>query len=142
MLLAGYTAQAAHVLRVNHTSGDVVHFVLDDQPQISFTGSKLKIVSTVNPQGTHFELDDIESLDFTEALAAEAPDAGLKVTTDREGVTITNVPEGATVVVCNLTGHTINVPVTADGTLRLLRADLQKGVYIIKINDFTLKTIL
>lgn len=143
LFLSALAADAAECLRVKPKSGDPVTFLFSESPEVSFTGSRLKVTSTSQPTGTYFEMDDVDSVDFTDDSGLSTPSTGsIEVFSDAAGVHFTGIPESATLAVFSVSGVMIHSGVCPGGEYHLLRSDLPSGIYIVKINEFTIKSAL
>lgn len=137
LLGAGLCAQASDALRLFGQDGSVSEFVFDEQPELSFAGSKLKIASA--SKTVCFELDDISHISFavTSGLA-DTPSPGISFAATAQGVEFTNLPQGAEVEVIDLQGRRV-LKAEANGSYLLRRADIGQGTHIVKIQNFVTK---
>ena len=143
LMASQLAAVAAEGLRVTPTTGEPVTFLFSEKPEVSFTGTRLKVTSTAQPSGVYFEMDGIEMLDFTkDSSLDELPDGGIEVRSDAAGVHFSCIPEGAMVAVYSISGTAVHTGECRTGEYHLLRADVPVGIYIVKINQLTLKTAL
>lgn len=141
-LFEGAICLAGQSMRVTPLSGDPALFNFEDHPEISFSGTSLKIktVSASNP--VTFELDNIASIDFPEGSEVVVlKKSAISLTSDGEGFHFANVPEGSAALLVSASGATEMLRVEG-GMVHVLRGNLQPGVYVIKINGFVTKIIL
>lgn len=135
-------AVPANSLRVAIADGDPVSFLFDEQPELTFVGSTLQIKSA--SRSAVIELDKV--VDITMAFAQESsvdavakPSIAMQMLAD--GVQFSGIADGSTVCVADLTGRSYRCEVV-DGAFVLSRNVLPKGMYIVRINNFTAKVNL
>ena len=144
ILLLGATiaAGAAECLRIKPLTGEAVTFLFEDQPEVSFAGSKLQ-VKTASASPVSFEMDDIESIDFNQTTGASLADAaGISLRADALGFHLAGAPDGASAMVFDIAGHLLRSAECPAGEFHLLRSDFGRGVFIVKIEGFTAKVVL
>lgn len=135
---------ASSALIVTPVSGEAVRFVFEQEPEVSFVGSKLHVKTNEAGRTAEFEMDDIESLSFdtaSGAAAAEAPGSGIVCTHRGESVVFSNIPEGTAAAVYTPDGKVVMTAV-AGGELTLDRSSLGAGLYIVRIGAFAAKVKL
>lgn len=144
LILSAIGAFAAGGLRVTPVSGEPVVFLFDDRPEVSFIAGKLQVKTAMNNTPVVFELDDIDSIDFSgeTSISDIEASAEIAVTIDSRGVHFLNVPAGATASVFTLNGITVISTTVGASTFDIDRSQLAAGVYIVKINNFVTKIAL
>lgn len=144
LLLYGIVCYASTGLRVIPRTGEAVIFMFEEQPEVTFLAGKLQIKTTSQVSPTGFDLDDIESIDFTTPSKIDnaATDACIHISADNAGVHFTNVPADATAAIYDMGGACVTTTKVNDGTYHILRSDIATGVYVVKINEFVTKIAL
>lgn len=144
LLLCGFGIHADNCLTVTTAAGGVVTYHFADKPELKFLGGTVKVTTQAGHDPVTFELSEIESIKLEDATGVEAPveTAKMAVITDTAGIHFHGVEDGAQAVVASVDGRVVVNTVVNGGEFHLLRGDLAKGVYIIKINKFTTKIIL
>lgn len=129
-------------LNIRTKSGDVVTIKYADQPEIKFNGTKMTITTATTDEPVVIELSDIDGMEPEKPAGIGAVAENLMtIMTDASGVHFTGVPDGATVLVAAIDGRVWVNTVVSDGEYHLYAADFAKGIYIVKINQFTTKVI-
>lgn len=144
-LLAGLSVFAADGLRVTPRSGESVVFLFDQEPEISFVADRLQISSNDSSEPFAIDLDDVESVTFENGLSVVSLEEadGMFFTSDAEGVHFRNVPEGASVLVCDMTGRVLlNSHAGNSGVFDLLRSEYGGSMLVVKVGTLTAKIAL
>lgn len=140
-MIAGWACAYAaepNGLEVTLCDGATATVLFDANPELSFTGSKL-VVTLPDRDGLTYELDAVESIVFKTVSGAEDIIAdAITMQATAAGVTFGNLGVGTPVTVYDLQGRAVQCAV-ADGSFTLERSTLPRGVYIVKINNFTTK---
>lgn len=142
LLASAFVAGAADGLRVKTLTGDAVVFHFDTRPEVTFLAGRLQVKTADEPAVT-FEIDDIDSIEFAAVTGVDAPgDCGIRMSADALGVLFAGIPDGAHAAVYAVSGQLLVSARCSGGELRLSRAELGCGVYIVKIDGFTAKIAL
>lgn len=143
LLFGVFGAYAEDAFHIYTKSGDVVTMQFAHSPEITFQGSKMTVSTSTGANPVVIELDDIDAIHMRNQSGLEdAVAEGISIVTDSEGIHFCNVPQGANVMVATIEGRLV-VSTTVDaGEYTLSTSDMAKGIYIIKINQFTTKVIL
>lgn len=142
LLFSFVGAFAEGSLNIRTKNGDVVTIKYADQPEIKFNGTKMTITTAATDQPVVIELTDIDGMEPEKPAGIGAvADNLMTIMTDASGVHFTAVPEGATVLVAGIDGRVWVNTVVNDGEYHIYAADYAKGIYIVKVNQFTTKVI-
>lgn len=142
LLFSFVGAFAEGSLNIRTKSGDVVSIKYAEQPEIKFNGTKMTITTATSDQPVVIELSDIDGIEpqKNSGIGAVA-DNLLTIMSDAAGVHFSGVPEDAALLVAGVDGRVWVNTVVKDGEYHLYAADFAKGIYIVKINQFTTKVI-
>jgi hypothetical protein len=127
-------------LRVVPLSGESVIFLFDEQPEMSFDGTTLKI-TTASEQPISFEMDDVDYVDFvnqSRVTSVAATESGIKVSAVPGQITFSGISSTDQVCVYSLDGRVVMQP-SVDSQFVINRGDLPAGIYIVRIGRFTTK---
>ncbi len=135
-----YANDSMHIRTKN---GDVVSFKYADKPEIKFNGTKMTITTAAGDDPVVIELNDIDGVDMAKpaGISGAMTDNVMTIMTDGSGVHFTGIPQGANVLVAAIDGRVVVNTVVDNGEFHLASGDFAKGVYIIRINQFTTKVI-
>ena len=140
MLPAAINAQTS-TLVLHHADGKTSEVELYTMPRIQMTADKM----IISVQGSRQEFDKSDVVRFTykginTGISAVKPETRYRVDEDR--VTFYGISATDRISVCNAGGVQMPVCLTADGNdAVLLLTQLPSGVYLVTINDRTLKFI-
>ena len=134
LLFSFVGAFAEGSLNIRTKSGDVVSIKYAEQPEIKFNGTKMTITTATSDQPVVIELSDIDGIEpqKNSGIGAVA-DNLLTIMSDAAGVHFSGV--------AGVDGRVWVNTVVKDGEYHLYAADFAKGIYIVKINQFTTKVI-
>lgn len=128
----------ANGLEVALSSGETATVLFDARPELSFVGSRL-VITLPDREGLSYELDDVESIVFKTVAGIDDICANtITMEADSQGITFGHLAEGSQVAIYDLQGRTVQ-STTATERYTIARGTLPRGVYIVKINNFTTK---
>ena len=140
MLLSMICLHAAQYMTVTPLTGDPVSFRFDTQPEISFLSGKLQVKTADGTTPTKFDIDDVESITFTDAGGVDSPtESMMYFTSDADGLHYFNVAQEAQATVYDIKGVCLKSCSVSGGEFHVSRAEFGKGIYIVKINNLTTK---
>lgn len=139
-LLWCFAAMAVEGLTVTTKSGTTATFLYVDKPEVTFPRGKVVITSEGSDPAT-FEIDDVAEIKLDTEAGVDCVEAaaGISFSIDGEGLHFYNVPAGARAIVANIAGVVILDRTVEYGLLTIGRDIFQKGVYIVRVGDFTTK---
>lgn len=134
-------AASINTLVVTMKNGSETVFFLRDQPNVSFDGSELKVVSLKST--TSFALADVLRFTYVKKDLSGIDEMTVDPTTvsfDEGILVISQLPKGASAWVYTADGKLIQ-QLTAQhaGTFRLNLATLPTGLYLVKVDNITYK---
>ena len=126
-------------LLVRTVGGETVAVLCETNPVVTLSDGKLSIASSTE------DVVEFEITDIAEMLFGDAPD-GIVVSELRRfdfvlqdgGAVLRNIPEGVEPRVYTSDGRSIPVPLCY-GELRLSRATLGTGIFVVRVGTFSVK---
>ncbi|MDE6278263.1 MAG: T9SS type A sorting domain-containing protein [Muribaculaceae bacterium] len=143
LMLTICAVYASSALIVTPVSGEAVRFVFEQEPEVSFVGSKLHVKTNDASNKAEFEIDNVASLSFDNSsdVSAATPGSGIVCSHRGDAVVFSNIPEPTAAAVYTVDGKMVLSGV-ANETLTLDRSRLGAGLYIVRIGAFTAKVKL
>lgn len=138
-------AQDLSMMKLSMKDGTNINIELDKSPEVMLDEETLVIkwVDSASPKSV--SIDDVVDIRFTnisgiEAISSEnAPDISFKVS--GKTLRITNIPAESQLMVVSIAGITVLTRKVSDMTEINLN-DFSSGIYVIRINDKSLKITL
>ena len=125
-------------LLVKTLEGKMVGVVFEANPVVTVSKGKL-IIKSSSADTMEFEISDIAEILFGEdATGISSPESFAFVLQDG-GALLRGIPKGVKPYVYSLDGRSIPTPPFAGGELRLSRATLGTGIFIVKVGSFSTK---
>lgn len=127
-------------LLVMTSDGHTSVVLFNSKPVVTFSDGKLKVKSS-SADVVEFEIADIAEMQFcdaSEALAIAGPEGTTCVLQDG-GVLLRDIPKGIVPCVYAIDGRSIPTPSFQGSELRLSRATLGTGIFIVKVGKFSTK---
>jgi len=118
--------------------GDVAVVLFEANPVVTVSNGVL-IVKPSSASAMRFEIANIEEIVFDDNPTAISEAKGFSFVVQDGGALLRNIPDGVTPRVYSIDGRSLPTPPHAGGELRLSRATLGKGIFIVKIGTFSAK---
>ena len=127
-------------LLVKTSSGETTAVLFDTNPVVTVGNGAL----TITPDSTEamtFEIADIAEIVFgdTPSSITLSKQQGVTCIWQASGVLLRGIPQGVKPRVYSIDGHSLPAPALHNGELRLSRATLGTGIFIVKVGTFTTK---
>lgn len=123
------------------TSGDEMAAVLfETNPVVTVSNGKL-VVNSSSPNTLEFEIADIVEILFGDASDVTPIDEakGFACVLQGDAILLRGISEGVTPLIYSIDGRRLPTPSLQGGELRLSRATLGSGIFIVKVGTFTTK---
>ena len=144
MLLAlpiGMLADSQNTLVVKLKNGAETAFFLKDQPNVTFEGTNLKVVS--QKETVTFALSDVLRFTYVKKDASGIDETVVdptEVSYDGGVLVISKLKQGASVDIYSLDGKLVRqLKAYRSGTYRLSLSELPTGLYLVKADNITYK---
>ena len=127
-------------LLIKTQDGETAGILFETVPVVTIASGKLTVKSTY-ADPVEFEITDIAEIQFgdkSEATAINLP-KGFACVLQEGGTLLRGIPEGVQPRLYSLDGQALPTPSVQDGELRLNRATLGSGIYIVKIGSLSTK---
>ena len=124
-------------LQVKTSGGETATVLFETNPVVTVTSGRL----TIKPDtGTslQFEISEIEEILFNTATGISEM-KGFACVLQDGGVLLRGIPDGVKPLVYSIDGRNVAIPSSSGGELRLNRATLGDGIFIVKIGTFVSK---
>lgn len=136
------TIDASNVLVLHWASGATTTFVLvDDEPRLTFNGDSI-FVTTANSE-SHVGMSEVSGFSYvldSQATAINSVQNGHVISLKDNRLDVCGLPSGSEVKVFDTAGRLYkSIKVGQDGRCSLSIDSLSKGVYIIRVLNFTTK---
>lgn len=141
-------AQISFLTAEEGTQGIIVKTLGGETAAVSFQANPIVTVSngklSVKPkadEAIQFEITDIAEIlfgDTADATGISAPHS-LTCVLEDGGVLLRGIPQGIIPCICSIDGRSIPTPPMQDGEMRLSRATLGTGIFIVKAGTFSAK---
>lgn len=127
-------------LMVKTMGGETTAVLFETNPVVTVSNGKLTVKSTA-AEAVQFEITDIAEILFGDAsnLSAIHEAKGFACVLQDGAALLRGIPKGAKPRIYTLDGHSMPTPALSNGELRLSRATLGTGVYIVKVGAFSTK---
>lgn len=127
-------------LLVKTLDGETAAVLFETNPVVTVSSGKL-IVKSSSADAVEFEITDIAEIQFGDASGATAicDLEGFACVLQDGGVLLRGIPKGVVPRVYSIDGRSIPTPPFLGGELRLDRATLGTGIYIVKVGKFSTK---
>ena len=127
-------------LLVKTLDGETAAVLFETNPVVTVSSGKL-IVKSSSADAVEFEITDIAEIQFGDASGATAISdlEGFACVLQDGGVLLRGIPKGVVPRVYSIDGRSIPTPPFLGGELRLDRATLGTGIYIVKVGKFSTK---
>jgi len=120
--------------------GEMAAVLFETNPVVTVSSGKLNIKPS-SESTISYEITDIAEIvfgDVSEATAISKPESFAFVLQDA-GALLRDIPKDVKPLVFSLDGRRMPIPPISNGELRLNRATLGTGVFIVKVGTFTTK---
>ena len=127
-------------LLVKTSDGEMAAVLFESNPVVTVSSGKLTIKSS-SADAVEFEIENIAEIQFgdvSEVTAIAGPEGTTCVVQDG-CVLLRDIPTGIEPRICTADGRSIPVPPFAGNQLRLSRATLGTGIFIVRIGAFSAK---
>lgn len=127
-------------LLVKTVGGETAAVLFEAHPIVTASNGKL-IVKSSSSDVVEFEISDIAEIlfgDVSEATDISVPEGFSYVLQDR-GALLRGIPKGVKPRVYSLDGRSLPTPRIHNGELRLSRATMGPGIFIVKVGTFSTK---
>lgn len=137
-------ADKGKALLVNTIGGNHATILLDDQPEVTVAAGSLIVTSKAADSPVKIEIDSIATMKFGDASSTKvsALTAGIICSLQQGTATFKGIPSNTMIKVCTIDGGIVPIPRCTGGELRLTRASLGPGIYIVRIGTFATKITL
>ena len=127
-------------LLVKTSGGETTAVLFEASPVVTVSSGKLTVKSS-SADAVQFEISDIVEIQFGDASDATAISnlEGFACVLQDGGVLLRGIPKGVKPRICSIDGRSLPTPPFSDGDLRLSRATLGTGVFIVKVGKFSTK---
>ena len=127
-------------LLVKTTGGETAAVLFETNPVVTISNGKLTIKSGL-ANTVEYEITDIAEIWFGDAKEGTAISQmkGFAYVVQDGGALLRGIPKGVQPRVYSLDGRILPTPPMQNGELRLSRATLGSGIFIVKVGTFTTK---
>lgn len=127
-------------LLVKRLSGETVTVLFETKPVVTVSDGKL-IVKPTSSEAVELEISDIAEIMFGEASdpSSISEVEGFSYILQDRSALLKGIPRGVKPLVYSLDGHSLPTPNVVRGELRLSRATLGTGTFIVKVGKFSTK---
>lgn len=125
-------------LLVKTLGGETVPVLFEANPVVTVTSSKLVIKST-GADNVEVAINDLAEIQFGDATDAITAPGGFAFVLQQGAALLRGIPEGTVPQVYDLGGRSLPTPPVHGGDLRLSRATLGPGIFIVKVGTFSTK---
>lgn len=128
---------------VRTLGGTTASVLFEANPVVTVANGKLS-VSSASASAVSLEITDIAEIVFGDASEADGVRAvkGFACVVGEGGAVLRGIPEGVKPRVYALDGRSLPTPPVRGGELRLNRATLGTGVFVVKVGTFSTKVML
>ena len=134
------TEEAGQGLLVKTIGGETAAVLFEANPVVTVNKGKLTVKSSTK-ETFEFEISDIAEITFGDAADAtgiKAPDS-FSYVMQEGGVVLRNIPKGVKPFVYSIDGRSLPTPSLRGDELRLDRATLGSGIFIVKVGTLSAK---
>ncbi len=130
-------------LLVKTLDGQTTSILFEANPVVTFADGKL-MVKPSQEDAVEFEIADIAEIQFGDVSDASSirGTEGFSCVLQENGVLLRGIPKGTKPQVCTLDGRSLPTPSVQGDELRLSRAALGSGVFIVKVGTFSAKIMI
>ena len=127
-------------LLVKTSGGETTAVLFEASPVVTVSSGKLTVKSS-SADAVQFEISDIVEIQFGDASDATAISnlEGFACVLQDGGVLLRGIPKGVKPRICSIDGRSLPTPPFSDGELRLSRATLGTGIFIVNVGKFSTK---
>ena len=127
-------------LLVKTLGGETTAVLFETNPVVTISSGKL-IVKSSSAEAVEFEITDIAEIQFGDASDASAISdlEGFACVLQDGGVLLRGIPNSVKPRVYSIDGRSLPTPHFRGGELRLSRATLGTGIFIVKVGTFSTK---
>ena len=127
-------------LLVKTSDGETTAVLFEASPVVTVSNGKLTVKSS-SADPVQFEISDIAEILFGDASddTAISEQEGFACVLQDGGVLLRGIPKGVKPSICSIDGRSLPTPPFSDGELRLSRATLGTGIFIVKVGKFSTK---
>ena len=134
-------AEGGQGLLIKTVGGETAAVLFEAHPIVTVSDSKL-VVKSNSSEAVEFEISDIEEIQFgdasDEATTINVPEGFAYVLQD-SGALLRGLPKGVKPRVYSIDGRSLPTPRIRNGELRLSRATMGPGIFIVKVGSFSTK---
>lgn len=127
-------------LLVKTLDDEMAAVLFETSPVVTVSSGKL-IVKSSSSNTIEFEISDIAEIQFGDAseVTAITELKGFSCVLQDNGVALRDIPKGIKPRIYTLDGRSVPTPPFQNGELRLNHATLGKGIFILKVGEFSTK---
>ena len=127
-------------LLVKTLGGETVGVLFETNPVVTVSNGKL-VVKSSSADTVEFEITDIAEIQFGDASGGTSISEleGYSFVLQESGALLRGIPKGVKPRVYSIDGRSIPTPSVHNGELRLSRATLGTGIFIVKVGTFSTK---
>ena len=127
-------------LTVKTLGGETASVLFEANPAVTVSEGKLNIKPKA-ADAIEFEIDEIAEIVFGEVSDATAIKGteGFAFVLQEGGAVLRGIPDGTMPLVYSIDGRRLPTPSFSNGEMRLNRATLGPGIYIVKVGTFSTK---
>lgn len=127
-------------LLVKTSGGETTAVLFEASPVVTVSSGKLTVKSS-SADAVQFEISDIVEIQFGDASDATGISnlEGFACVLQDGGVLLRGIPKGVKPRICSIDGRSLPTPPFSDGELRLSRATLGTGIFIVNVGKFSTK---
>lgn len=127
-------------LLVKTLGGQTAAVLFETNPVVTVSSGKL-VVKSSSADAVEFEISDIAEIQFGDASdeTAISRHEGFACVLQEGGALLRGIPQGTVARVYSLDGRCLPTPPCHGGELRLSRATLGAGIFIVKVGTFSTK---
>lgn len=129
-------------LQIKTLGGEVATVLFEGNPVLTVSDEKLTIKSSGKDALT-FEIADIKEIVFcdTQSSLSSSKAECISCVVQKDGILFRGIPREAVPYICTLDGRGLPSPSVHNGEMKLNRATLGAGVFIVKIDGFSSKIL-
>ena len=125
-------------LKVKTLGGETTAVLFETNPVVTVSNGKL-IIKSSSADDLEFEISDIAEIFFGEAGTGINELKGFTIVLQDGGALLRDIPKNVKPLVYSIDGRSLPTPPISNGELRLSRATLGTGIFIVKVGTFSTK---